>query len=163
MKTTYKQTLLAAVLAGALAFTTTIVCAADFMGDVQGAGKPIAGLTVTLFAAGTSAPTQLAQGKTDDQGVFKLTYADAPGASVLYVVARTPQAAADKKPNDAIALLAVLGGMPPPKIIVNEFSTIASVWTANQFLEGEAGSRAVDRPGTDTVTVSPARDSDSGQ
>ena len=109
------------------------------MGSVQGAGKPIAGATVTLYAAGSGAPKQLAQGKTGDDGAFKLNYAEASADSVLYVIAKggTPQAAAEKKPNDAIALLAVLGGTPPPKVVVNEFSTIASVWTANQFLEGE--------------------------
>jgi DNA-binding beta-propeller fold protein YncE len=81
----------------------------------------------------------LAQAKTDDQGAFKLTYADAPTDSVLYVIARggTPKAAADKGPNDAIALLAVLGGTPPKRVVVNEFSTIASVWTSAQFLKGE--------------------------
>ena len=62
MKTKNKQVLIAA----ALAFTTTVVRAADLVGSVQGAGKPIAGSTLTLFAAGTGAPTQLAQGKTDD-------------------------------------------------------------------------------------------------
>jgi DNA-binding beta-propeller fold protein YncE len=94
---------------------------------------------VTLYAAGSGAPTQLAQAKTDDQGAFKLTYADAPTDSVLYVIARggTPKAAADKGPNDAIALLAVLGGTPPKRVVVNEFSTIASVWTSAQFLKGE--------------------------
>ena len=46
--------------------------AAELAGNVQGAGLPIAGSTVTLYAAGTGAPTQLAQGKTDDNGAFKL-------------------------------------------------------------------------------------------
>ena len=121
------------------AFTTNIAQAADLAGSVQGAAKPIAGATVTLYAAGTGAPTQLAQAKTDDQGAFKLTYGETPADSVLYVIARggTPKAAADKGPNDAIALLAVLGGTPPKSVVVNEFSTIASVWTSAQFLKGE--------------------------
>ena len=107
------------------------------MGSVQGAGKPVAGSTVTLFAAGAGAPAQSAQGQTDEQGAFKLTYGDVPAESVLYVIAKggTPKAAADKKPNDAIALLAVLGGTPPKRITVNEFTTVASVWTCAQFLE----------------------------
>ncbi|MGA2616057.1 MAG: trimethylamine methyltransferase family protein [Thermoguttaceae bacterium] len=109
------------------------------VGSVQGAGKPIAGSTVTLFSAGTGAPTQLAHAKTDDQGAFKLTYGEAPADSVLYVIARggTPKAAADKGPNDAVALLAVLGGTPPKSVVDDEFSTIASVWTSAQFLKGE--------------------------
>ena len=135
MKTKNKQILIAA----ALAFTTTVVRAADLVGSVQGAGKPIAGSTLTLFAAGTGAPTQLAQGKTDDQGGFNLTYADTPAESVLYVIAKggATQAAASKGSNDAIALLAVLGTTPPKKVTVNEFTTVASAATCAQFLQGE--------------------------
>src|SRR5208282_5053102 len=105
----------------------------------QGAGQPIAGATVTLYAAGAGAPTQLAQGKSDDSGAFTLAVDSAPADSVLYVVAKggTPKAAADKGPNDAIELLAVLGTTPPKKVVVNEFTTIASVWTAAQFLKGD--------------------------
>jgi hypothetical protein len=110
--------------------------AADLAGSVQGAAKPIADTTVTLYAAGMGAPTQLAQAKADDQGTFKLTYGEAPANSVLYIIARggTPKTTADKGPNDAIALLAVLGGIPPKSVVINEFSTIASVWTSAQFL-----------------------------
>jgi hypothetical protein len=139
MKTTCMQIIFAAALVGMPAFTTTVVRAADLAGNVIGAGKPITGSTVTLFAAGTGAPAQLAQGKTDGSGAFNLTYAAAPMDSILYVVAKggTPQAATGKGPNDAIALLAVLSGTPPKKVVVNEFSTIASVWTSAQFLKGE--------------------------
>jgi streptogramin lyase len=108
-------------------------------GTVQGAGLPIAGSTVTLYAAGTAAPSKLAEGKTDDQGAFKLDAGHAPSDSVLYVVAKggTPKAAASKGANDAIALLAVLGSTPPNAVTVNEFTTVASVWTSAQFLEGD--------------------------
>jgi streptogramin lyase len=128
------------VLACALAFATSNVEAAALGGSVQGAARPIAGATVTLYAAGTGAPTQLAQARTDDRGAFKLTYGKASAGSVLYLIARggTPKAAADKRPNDAIALLAVLGGTPPKSVVVNEFSTVASVWTSAQFLKREA-------------------------
>src|SRR5271157_6236698 len=96
--------------------------AADLAGNVQGAGLPIAGSTVTLYAASTDAPTQLAQGKTDDSGTFTLTYGDAPVDSVLYVIAKggTPKVAADKGPNDAIALMTVLGTSLPKTVTVNE-------------------------------------------
>ena len=128
-----------ALTALAVLLVANAVMAADLAGRVQGASKPIAGSTVTLFAAGTGAPAQLAQGKTDGKGGFKLTYGNIPADSVLYVIAKggTPQAAADKEPNDAIALLAVLGGTPPKSVVVNELSNIASVWTPAQFLKGE--------------------------
>ena len=111
--------------------------AADLTGTVQGAKQPIAGSTVTFFAAGTGAPTQLAQGKTDDSGAFTLTYRDASVESVLYVIAQGGTPNASKGPNAAISLISILGGTPPKKIVVNEFTTIASAWTANQFLQGE--------------------------
>ncbi len=43
---------------------------------------------MTLYAAGTGAPTQLAQGKTDDDGAFKLETGKPPADSVLYVIAK---------------------------------------------------------------------------
>jgi len=72
VKSARKRNLLACALVCALAFSTTILRAANLAGSVQGAAKPIGGSTVTLFAAGASAPTQLAQAKTDDQGAFHI-------------------------------------------------------------------------------------------
>jgi hypothetical protein len=40
--------------------------------------------------------------------------------------------------NPAIALLTVLGSKPPATVTINEFTTIASVWTHNQFINGTA-------------------------
>src|SRR6516164_5684193 len=84
-------------------------------GKVQGAGSPIAGSTVTLYTASEGKPVQLAQGKSGDDGTFSLnvgadTFQGATG-KVLYVVARggTPKAAAGKGPDDALALLSLLG------------------------------------------------------
>src|SRR5271166_1965015 len=124
MKTSYNQYLLAIALVGALVLMNSFAAAADLSGSVQGAGQPIAGSTVTVYAAGTGAPAQLAQGKTDDNGAFTLAVDSAPADSVLYVVAKggTPKAAADKGANDAIELLAVLGTTPPKKVVVNEFT-----------------------------------------
>jgi hypothetical protein len=44
----------------------------ELAGAGQAAGQPISATTVTLFAAGAAAPAKLAEGKTDDQGAFKL-------------------------------------------------------------------------------------------
>src|SRR5215470_3474231 len=113
--------------------------AADVMGKVQGANSPIVGSTVTLYAASAGAPAQLAQATSDNKGRFKLSVSKIPGNSVLYVVARggTSNAAAAQVANNAIALLAVLGTTPPKTVTVNEFTTVASVWTSAQFLEGD--------------------------
>src|SRR5215813_642573 len=62
--------------------------AADVVGKVLGANSPIVGSTVTLYAASAGAPAQLAQGTTDDKGIFKLSVPNTSGNSVLYVVAR---------------------------------------------------------------------------
>jgi hypothetical protein len=40
--------------------------------------------------------------------------------------------------NPAIALLSVLGDAPPGKVVINEMTTVASVWTNAQFLDGAA-------------------------
>src|SRR5271169_1855872 len=123
-KTKHQKFILTTALVGALALVNDCAAATDLTGSVQGAGQPIAGATVTVYAAGSGAPAQLAQGKTDDNGAFTLTVDSAPADSVLYVVAKggTPKAAADKGPNDAITLLAVLGTTPPKKVTVNEFT-----------------------------------------
>jgi hypothetical protein len=140
MKTRHKQNLLAIALFGALAFASILAHAAELSGNVQGAGGPISGSTVTVYAAGNGAPTQLSQGKTDDNGAFNLDIGQAPAESVIYVVAKggTPKVSTNQTPNDAIALLAVLGTTPPKNVVVNEFSTVASAVTCAQFLQGES-------------------------
>ncbi len=129
--------LLVAVAAFLLADGPAI--AAEVVGNVQGAGSPIAGSTVTLYAASTGAPQELAQGKTDADGAFKLSAKPAPADSVLYVIAKggTPKAAVNKGASDTISLLTVLGTSVPKRVTVNEFTTVASVWTCAQFLKGE--------------------------
>jgi hypothetical protein len=63
----------------------------------------------------------LAEGKTDDQGAFKLNGKEASKDSGLYVVAKggTAKAADSEGATDAIALLAVLGTTPPKSVAVN--------------------------------------------
>ena len=89
-----------AALAAVAAFLLADVQAkaAEVVGNVQGAGSPIAGSTVTLYAASTGAPQELAQGKTDADGAFKLSAKPAPAESVLYVIAKggAPTAAVNK-------------------------------------------------------------------
>jgi hypothetical protein len=88
MKIIRVQNFLAVALLGVLTFTVNLARAAELSGNVQGAGGSIAGSTVTLYAAGTGAPTQLAQGKTDDNGVFRLDAGPTPADSVLSLCGR---------------------------------------------------------------------------
>src|SRR5271165_5583990 len=98
-------------------------------GQVQAGGGPVANSTVTLWAGSAGDPRQLAQAKTADDGSFALS-ADETGG-----VAAVNKGGGD---NPALAFLTVLGGAPPAKIVVNEMTTIASVWTNAQFLDGVA-------------------------
>jgi len=115
--------------------------AAGLQGEVLGAGAPIASSTVTLWAASAGAPKQLAQAKTGADGRFSLNTPVAPSTDTsLYLVAKGGQASANKGGGDnpAIALIAVLGSKPPTSVTINEFTTVASVWTHAQLLDGTA-------------------------
>ena len=141
MKHTHHKHILTTLTAAAIfavASSYSISRAADLSGQVLGAGKPIAGSTVTLYAAGTGAPKQLAQGKSDDTGAFKLTYTSAPADSVLYLVAKGGTPKAGKGASESLALLALLGKAPSTKVTVNEFTTVASAFTAARFIQGES-------------------------
>src|SRR6516225_3757025 len=107
-------------------------------GQVWAAGGPVAGSTVTLWAAGADAPRQLAQTRTGPDGRFALS-GDGKGA-VLYLIAKGGRPAASKASGDnpALALITVLGSKPPARAVVNEMTTVASVWTHNQFIDGTA-------------------------
>src|SRR5215813_13507274 len=115
------------------------LAAATINGRVLGAGAPIAGSTVTLWSASAGAPKQLAQARTGADGRFSLTAPRPPGGdSTLYLVAQggRPTASAASGENPAIALMASLGARPPARVTINEMTTVATVWTHNQFIDG---------------------------
>ena len=108
-------------------------------GQVQAGGGPLANSTITLWAASTADPRQLAQARSSSDGRFQIDSQETPGADViLYLIAKGGEAAVNKGSGDnpAVALLSVLGKAPPPKVVVNEMTTVASVWTHAQFLNG---------------------------
>jgi hypothetical protein len=51
------QSLIAFIATGSIALANISARATELAGNVQGAGQPIAGSTVTLYAASTGAPT----------------------------------------------------------------------------------------------------------
>ena len=116
-------------------FFATSAFAADIKGQVLGAGSPITKSTVTLVAGSAGPPKQLAQTKTDSDGRFTIHATGTPDAS-LYLVAGGGVSAANQGAgnNPAIALITVLGSKPPAKVVINEMTTVASVWTNAQFL-----------------------------
>src|SRR5215471_16653944 len=119
-------------------------------GQVLGAGAPIANSTVTVWAASAGNPKQLAQTRTGADGRFSLTPSRPPGVdSTLYLVAKggRPTASATSGENPAIALMASVGAQPPARVTINEMTTVATVWTHTQFIDGTtfklaAGARA---------------------
>jgi len=109
----------------------------NIQGQVLGGGAPIANSKVTLYAATAGEPKQLAQTKTDSEGRFEVRATGAPADSSLYLLAfgGEPKVRGGGD-NPAIALLAVLGSKPPAYVVINEMTTVASVWTNAQFLVG---------------------------
>jgi hypothetical protein len=109
-------------------------------GRVLGAGAPIAGSTVTLYAASGGAPVELGKAKTGADGAFEVRGGGArPKDSTLYLVAKGGKAKLSQGgDNPAIALLSVVGGQAPAKVTINEMTTVAAVWTHTQFIDGSA-------------------------
>jgi streptogramin lyase len=127
------------VLALLTCWLSEAVFASDkIQGLVLGGGSPVAQSTVTLFAATAGAPKQLAQTKTDSNGRFEMSAAGAPAESSLYLTAGggVPDKSKESGNNPAIALLTVVGSKPLARVVINEFTTIASVWTHAQFIDG---------------------------
>jgi hypothetical protein len=128
-----------AVVVFAISVARAASAADSVEGQVLGAGAPIAKSTVTLWAASPDAPKQLAQTQTGDDGRFTLSPSASGGeGTVLYIVAKGGEPAANKGGGDnpAIALISVVGSQPPSHVVINEFTTVASVWTNAQFLDG---------------------------
>jgi hypothetical protein len=133
----------AMLLASGLLSWTCIPAAAAVRidGQVQAGGGPLANSTVTLWAASAGEPRQLAQAKSGSNGRFEILSQETPGTDVsLYLVAKGGQATGSTGAGDnaAIAFLTVLGNKPPAAVTINEMTTVASVWTHNQLIDGTA-------------------------
>src|SRR5271169_3637116 len=110
-------------------------------GQVEAGGGAVAKSTVTLWAASANAPARLAQTETGADGRYIISVNQVPSAAVsLYLIATGGVPAVNKAGGDnpAIALMAVLGNKPAARVVLNEMTTVASVWTNAQFLDGAA-------------------------
>ncbi len=98
--------------AGMIGLAAAPATADSLDGQVFAGGQPVANSTVTLWAASSGAPRQMAQARTDADGHFAFASVAAPGAEFsLYLVAKGGHSGADKSGGDnpALALLTVSG------------------------------------------------------
>ena len=138
-----REQLAAALMTATLLGSTcgAAIAAVHVEGLAQAGGGPLANATVTLWAASSSDPRQLAQTKTGADGSFQLNSQENIGPDViLYLTAQGGGAVVSKTAGDnpAITWLSVLGNTSPAKAVINEMTTVASVWTNTQFLNGTA-------------------------
>jgi hypothetical protein len=118
-------------------------------GAVRAGAQPVAGATVALYAAGTSgydslatAPTSPASAPiTDKNGNFTVPagYSCPQPTSQLYVVA-TGGHVSGSNPNSDLAMMTALGScnsLGATPIVVNEVTTVASVWSLASFASNE--------------------------
>jgi DNA-binding beta-propeller fold protein YncE len=137
----FLKVLLTFVVAGLLTAFPAMGQPHNIGGKVEGGSSPIAKATVTLWAAGPGAPQKLAETQTKDNGSFDLRFGEGNArGTVLYLIAKSgePKVGGTKGPNPAITLMAMLGTMAPKRVTINELTTVASVWTGAQFLNGTA-------------------------
>jgi hypothetical protein len=105
-------------------------------GRVLGGNAPVAQSTVTLWEASADSPKQLAQSKTDSEGRFQIRVEGARAETSLYLIATGGEPAGKGGDNPVITLLAVVGSRLPAHVTVDEMTTIASVITHTQFIDG---------------------------
>ncbi len=108
-------------------------------GQVQAGGGPVARSVVTLWSASDGEPRQLAQATTTADGQFNLGSQENLGAdAVAYVIAKGGEPTINRGSGDnpAISMVSVLGNVSSAHIVINEMTTVASVWTTAQFLDG---------------------------
>lgn len=100
-------------------------------GTVMAGDTPISGAEITAWRAGPGAPEKLGTSRSGEDGSYTLTLPEGAGEpGVTYLIA--------KGPNPAATLMATLGAETTARVTINDLTTVASVWTAAQFLDGEA-------------------------
>jgi hypothetical protein len=125
--------------------------AVHLSGKLYGGQQPVSGATLQLYAAGStgysSAATPLLNQTvtTRSDGTFTITgdYT-CPANGQLYIVATggNPGLTPSTATNPNLALMTGLGGCgnltPNTNIMINELTTVASVWALSRFMSGYA-------------------------
>ncbi len=120
---------------------TATMAPATVTGTVESGLHPIVGATVTLYRSGTtgygSTPLALGRAVSAANGRFTIGFAPPSGAALWYLVASGGNAGAGS--NGASVLMA-LWSLPSrlniraTPVVIDELSTIASVWGLAQFI-----------------------------
>lgn len=129
----------AALLTGALLGCGAASAAVRIEGRVDAGGGAVERSTVTLWAATAGEPRRLVQTRTNREGRFELRAEENPRRDIVfYLVAEGGEPTVNRSAGDnkALALMAVVGSEPPERVTINEMTTVASVWTSAQFLQG---------------------------
>jgi hypothetical protein len=104
-------------------------------GHVLGGGAPLVGATVDVYAAGNAAVLGSSVSATD--GSFSIDFYNPGGSSLLYAVAAGGNPGSGV--NAAIKLATLLGTAAdfssPSSFVVNDLTTVASIWPLAQFLD----------------------------
>ena len=146
---------------------TPMVQGAALQGQVRGGQQPVSGASIRLYAAGSSgngagavdllAPNVVS---TDASGNFNITgdYVCPIATTQVYLVARggNPGLGSGQN-NPALVMMAALGNCGgltgSTHIVVDEVTTVASVWALSQFLGAGAmvGSTSTNTAGLDNA------------
>ena len=121
---------IAALLLGMLV-TSLPARALDMEGTLTLGGEAVPGAKVTLWkTAGTDSPEIITETSTDAEGGFELHNLNPVEEDTVYYIST---AGGDR---EGVALMSVLGATPPSSIVINELTTVASVFTSARFIDG---------------------------
>ncbi len=107
-------------------------------------GEPISGAQITLYQAGATGygagEFQLAQATSDSNGAFDIpafTCQTSGYSQQVYLVATGGMIKGQSGANAAIGLISAVGtcGSFSHEAVVNEATTVATIWTLDQFLD----------------------------
>ena len=105
--------------------------ALDMEGAVSLGGNAVPGATVTLWrTAGMDSPQSIRETSSDAEGNFELQNLTPNEEGNIYYITTAGGGRED------VALMSVLGAIPPSSVVINELTTVASVFTSARFIDG---------------------------
>ncbi|MFL3655784.1 MAG: hypothetical protein ACJ04P_11975 [Halioglobus sp.] len=114
-----------------IAVTSLPALALDMEGALTLGGKAIPGAKVTLWrTAGTASPETIKETSTDAEGNFELQNLKSSDDGNIYYITT------EGGPHEGVALMSVLGTAPLSSVVINELTTVASVFTSARFIDG---------------------------